>query len=138
MSDDEVARIKARMLSQLEAELAHRQMAPAAPAGVVEASDGEVDDLVQRHDVVFVDAWAPWCSPCRSFAPVYEEAAERFRGRALFLKINVDENPGLSARYNIQGIPTLLAFKGGRLIDQRAGAMPGAMFGEYVSRVLAA
>lgn len=93
------------------------------------AHPAEVDTAAfERHVAkgdlpVLVDVWAPWCGPCRSMAPHFERAAGLLEPEMRLLKVNADEEPAISARYNIRGIPTMLLFKGGRLVAQTAGAM---------------
>jgi len=72
---------------------------------------------------LLVDVWAPWCGPCRSMAPQFQRAAEMLEPDVRLLKLNADDNPAISARYGIRGIPALLLFKGGQLKAQTAGAM---------------
>jgi thioredoxin 2 len=82
------------------------------------------DKHASRNDLpLVVDVWAPWCGPCRMMAPHFEEAARRFGTQARFAKINSDEEPSLSARFGIRGIPTLLVFKKGKEIARQSGAM---------------
>ena len=71
---------------------------------------------------VLLDAWAPWCGPCQMISPVVMELAREMAGRLRVGKLNVDENPGSAMRYNIRGIPTILLFKGGQVVEQRVGA----------------
>lgn len=73
---------------------------------------------------VLVDFWASWCPPCRIIAPHVEALAEQFQGRAVVGKLDVDQNPATAERYGITGIPTLLVFKNGQVVDQRVGAVP--------------
>lgn len=72
---------------------------------------------------LLVDFWAPWCGPCRTMAPHYEEAARRLKHQARFAKVNSDEEPALSGRFGIRGIPTLIAFKQGREVARQTGGM---------------
>jgi thioredoxin 1 len=89
---------------------------------VAEVGDQDFDAEVLKSPVpVLVDFWAAWCAPCRMLAPVVEQIAEKYEGKAKVLKLNVDENTLTSGKYNIKGIPTLLLFKGGVVKEQIVG-----------------
>jgi len=73
---------------------------------------------------LLVDFWAPWCGPCRVIEPVIDQLASEYHGRARVAKVNVDENPGLAARYSVHSIPTILFFRNGDVVDRVVGAVP--------------
>lgn len=95
-----------------------------AGQNVLEFTDGNFDTEVLNSDLpVLVDFWAEWCAPCRMIAPTVDAIADEFSGRLKVGKVNVDYNSGTAARYMIRGIPTLLLFRGGKVVDQRVGAV---------------
>jgi thioredoxin 1 len=79
------------------------------------------DEFVQSSEPILVDFWAPWCGPCRAMAPAVEAAAERLAGGVKVYKVNVDENPSVSPRFNLRGIPTLILFQDGRETNRLVG-----------------
>jgi thioredoxin len=90
---------------------------------MVEVSDKDFEtQVLKATQPVLVDFWAPWCSPCRMIAPSVEAVAQQFAGKALVVKVNVDDNQDIAGRYNIRGIPTLLLFKDGQVREQIVGA----------------
>jgi len=79
------------------------------------------DELVQSKEPILVGFWAPWCAPCRAMSPAVEAAARELAGGAKVYKMNVDNNPAVSPRFNLRGIPTLILFKGGRETNRLVG-----------------
>ena len=83
-------------------------------------------DVLNATTPVLVDFWAPWCGPCRAMAPTVDAVATEYAGKIKVGKMNTDEHPSTPMRYGIRGIPTLLLFKGGQVVEQRVGALPKA------------
>jgi len=91
----------------------------------VEITDANFEDIVMKSSVpVVVDFWAEWCGPCRQIGPSIEEMAQEYEGKAIIGKVNVDNNPGVSAQFGIRNIPTVLFVKNGEVADKSVGAVP--------------
>ncbi len=91
----------------------------------ISLSDDSFENEVLKSDVpVVVDFWATWCAPCRMIAPVIEEMAKEYDGKAKVCKMDVDANPGVASKYGIMSIPSILFFKNGEIVDKVVGAVP--------------
>jgi thioredoxin 2 len=114
-----------------------RNRVPAAAAGtprcaachaplpwLVATDDADFDDAIAARPAVLVDLWAPWCGPCRLVAPGVEQAAREFTGRLKVVKVNVDDAPDVSRRFEARSIPMLLVLRGGRVVARQVGAVP--------------
>jgi thioredoxin 1 len=91
----------------------------------IELTDANFDEIVLKSDKpVLVDFWAEWCGPCRMVGPIVEELHGDYEGKAIVGKVDVDNNPGISAKFGIRNIPTILFFKNGEIADKQVGAVP--------------
>lgn len=81
------------------------------------------DEAIKADKPVLVDFWAEWCAPCRMFGPIFEKAAEKLDGEAVFAKVNVDESEALALKYSVMSIPTVILFKNGAEVARRTGAL---------------
>jgi len=88
---------------------------------ILELTAANFKETVNGQLPVLVDFWAPWCGPCRAIAPILEEVAKEFEGKALICKVNVDNNPDIASQFGVRGIPTLILFKGGQIKEQKTG-----------------
>jgi len=91
----------------------------------LEVNDANFEvEVLQSDKVVLVDFWAAWCGPCRMVAPIVEELAGEYEGKAVIAKVDVDNNPSVSSALGIRNIPTLLIFKNGKVVDKQVGVAP--------------
>jgi len=104
----------------------------------IELTDDSFEkDVINSDKPVLVDFWAEWCGPCRMVAPIVEELADEYEGKAKVGKVDVDSNPQISAKYGIRSIPSLLIFKNGEVVDQIVGAVPKAQLKKQLEAQLA-
>ena len=104
---------------------------------LVEITDDNFDTEVKNSDVpVLIDFWAVWCGPCKMIAPIVEELAGEYDGKAKIGKLDVDNNQKVAMQFGIRSIPTLLIFKGGEMVDQIVGAVPKAHIEEKLKAQL--
>jgi len=121
--NEELEKIKRVKLEEMMHRVVQKPEKPALNKPI-EVTDVTFKETVQNHSLVVVDCWAPWCAPCHIVAPIIEEMARDYAGKILFGKLNVDENRKVAMQYQIMGIPTLLVFKNGQLVDRIVGAVP--------------
>src|SRR5271154_4376030 len=101
------------------------------------ATDTNFESDVMKSDVpVLIDFWAEWCGPCRALGPTIDELADQFAGRVKIMKLNVDENPNVPGKFRVRGIPTLIMFKDGQVVDQLVGAHPKATIAQLIEKTL--
>lgn len=102
-----------------------------------QVSDADFEQAVlQSQEPVLVDFWAPWCGPCLSIGPSLEKLAEQFQGKVKIVKVNVDDNPEVSARYGVRSIPFLVMIKAGKVTDSVVGAQPPQNLQKMIEKAL--
>jgi thioredoxin 1 len=110
-----------------------------AGLGVLEVSDATFDqEVLKSEQPVLVDFWAVWCGPCKAIAPTVDAVAAKYAGQLKVAKVNVDQNGATPSRYGIRGIPALLFFKDGKVVDQIEGWKPQDVVEEKINKILGA
>ncbi len=136
MSEDrELERIKERKLRELlrktEEEPRIRVIDKPIPV-----DEEQFEEILRKYELVFADFWAAWCGPCRMIAPIIEELAREYAGKVVFVKVDVDRNRKLAAKFGIMSIPTLILFKNGKPVDIVIGVYPKPALEELINRYL--
>ena len=104
--------------------------------GIQQLTDVNFESVINAGQPVFIDFWAAWCGPCRMIAPIVEELAPSYQGKAVIAKMDVDANPAVPQRLGVTSIPTLMMFKNGKLVDRAVGAMPRGEVQKFIDRNL--
>lgn len=134
---DEVELIKQRKMAEMMDKMnSISEKNSPWPAEPVPVNDSGFDGFVRKYSKVVIDCWAPWCGPCRMLSPTIEALARDMTGKVAFGKLNTDENFQVSHKYGISGIPTLLLFKEGKLVDKMVGAAPRSMVEQKIKKAL--
>ncbi len=98
-------------------------------------TDGDFDQQILQSDIpALVDFWAAWCGPCRTVGPIVEELADEYKGKVKVAKLDVDNNKQVASKYGVRGIPTLMLFKDGQVVDQIVGAVPKSRIKELLDK----
>lgn len=96
-------------------------------------NDNEFEnEVLQADSPVLVDFWAEWCGPCKALSPLIDEIAGEMDGKVKVVKVNIEEAPEAPTKYGVRGVPTLMIFKDGQVVDTRVGGMPKAQLAEWV------
>jgi thioredoxin 1 len=108
-----------------------------AGADVMNIGDADFKkQVLESEQPVLVDFWATWCAPCRAIAPAVEELATQYKGKVKVAKVNIDDNQDTPQQYGIRSIPTLLVFKGGKVVEQIVGAVPKSRLEAAITKAL--
>lgn len=110
---------------------------PKPMAEIIDVTDATFEKEVLQSDLpTIIDFWAEWCAPCRAIAPIVKELAGAYEGKLKVVKMNIDENPATPGKYGVRAIPTVLAFKGGTVVEQITGARPKSAFEEMAQKLV--
>ena len=102
---------------------------------VLHINDADFESVVVNSDIpVLLDFWAPWCGPCKMIAPVLDELAPEFAGKAKIVKMNVDDNQATPAQFGVRSIPTLLLIKNGQVVATQVGALPKTQLANFINQ----
>ncbi len=107
-------------------------------ADVAEVTDQNFEAEVLNSDVpAIIDFWAEWCAPCRQISPIIKQLADEYGEQVKIVKMDIDQNPNTPGQYGVRAIPTILAFKGGQVVQQIQGARPKADFDDMIKQLIA-
>ncbi len=106
-------------------------------AEVIDVTDQTFEaEVLQSDKPAIIDFWAEWCAPCRQISPIIKDLAEQYGDQVKIVKMDIDSSPGTAGKYGVRGIPTILAFKGGEVVQQIQGARPKRDFEEMIQGLL--
>ncbi len=126
---DDIEEIKRRKMEELLRKISLKTK--------INVSDNDFERQVieqSKHVPIVVDFWATWCAPCRMLGPILDRMAEKYKGKFVLAKLNVDENPLTSRKYGIMSIPSVKMFKNGAVVDEFVGALPESAIDEWIRR----
>lgn len=134
--DEELVALREKKLRDLMSDANEGKDKTNWPDSPIEVTDSNFESTLKQYKALVVDCWAPWCGPCRMLAPIIEAVAKDYKGKAVFGKMNTDDNGVVATKFGIMSIPTLLFFKDGKLVDKMIGAVPRQYIEERLKKIL--
>ncbi|MGA1822376.1 MAG: thioredoxin [Thermoplasmatota archaeon] len=134
--DDELRKLRMKKMQELQTFVEKRDVKPDLLDHPVNITDADFKSTIDKYPLVLMDFWAPWCAPCKMIGPIIESMAKEYAGKVVFAKINVDQNPGIAGALNVMGIPTMMMFKNGKLVQRVSGALPRSSLEQMIRKYL--
>ena len=130
MSDDELDRIKKKQLDELLKHQHETEIREKLP--VMDLDSLNFHDAISQNKLLLVDFWAEWCGPCKQIGPILEEISDEKKNLVNVYKMNIDNNPEIPQKYGVRGIPTLMFFNDGKLVDTKVGSLSKSSLNEWI------
>lgn len=134
--DDELQKLRMKKMQDLQTFVEKKDTAPDLPDHPIHITDADFKSTIEKYPLVLMDFWAPWCGPCKMIGPIIESMAKEYAGKVVFAKINVDNNPGIAGALQVMGIPTLMVFKDGKLVQRVSGALPRKSLEQMIKKFI--
>ena len=133
MSEDpEIAKI---MQKKLE-DMINQKEQPKIEPGIIDLNDSNFEQTISAENPTLVDFWAEWCGPCKQIGPILDEISNEKKDQLKVLKLNIDDSPKTPQKYGVRGIPTLMLFKQGKLVDTKVGSLPKSSLIDWIDNNL--
>ena len=133
MSDDpELDALRKKRSEALERELGSRVEKKGWPSAPIAVTDQNFKDVIARYPLIVIDFWAEWCGPCKMMSPILDSLAREYQGKVVFGKLNVDENPHMSATFKVMSIPTMMIVKEREMVERITGAISKPALERYI------
>lgn len=134
--DAELEALRQKKMKQLKMMLEKEQDKRSWPSTTIPITDMNFQETVSKYPIILVDFWAQWCAPCKMIGPILEQLAGDYQGKAVIAKLDVDHDPGTASTFAVKGIPTLIIFKDGKLVERVTGALPRKALKNLIERYL--
>jgi thioredoxin 1 len=135
-TDEELRKIRMKKMQEMQESAQKKAEGLEWPDRPVRITDMDFKSTIKGYPLVVIDFWAPWCGPCRIVGPIIDELSKEYKGRVVFAKMNVDQNPIIASTMHVMGIPTLMIFKDGNIVQRVSGALPKKYMKQMIDKYL--